>query len=255
MAKVLGEQALESAERAVELAPDFGAAHAALGRVRRNISLDLMGAGAEYDRALALAPGSSEVQIGAAIQSALVGHFAPALVGAQRAVSLDPRDWHSYYLQGQTLFWARQYGEAIAALQHGQVVKPSAPDLNDLLSTVLFVSGHTEPARQLCEAPAMPMHENARHWCLALVYHSLGRQADAEHEFEALEKLVGDAGAFSYAEIHAQWGNAPAALQWLAKVEQLHVYGLQFLKVDPLLDPIRNEPQFKVLLARMKFPP
>jgi hypothetical protein len=27
-----------------------------------------------------------------------------------------------------------------------------------------------------------------------------------------------------------------------------------FLKVDPL-DPIRKEPQFKALLARMKFPP
>jgi len=25
--------------------------------------------------------------------------------------------------------------------------------------------------------------------------------------------------------------------------------------VDPLLDPIRNEPQFKALLAQMKFPP
>jgi hypothetical protein len=30
---------------------------------------------------------------------------------------------------------------------------------------------------------------------------------------------------------------------------------LQFLKVDPLLDPIRNEPQFKALVARMNFPP
>jgi hypothetical protein len=25
--------------------------------------------------------------------------------------------------------------------------------------------------------------------------------------------------------------------------------------MDPLLDPIRNAPQFKALLARMKFPP
>jgi|SRR5208282_2366946 len=88
-AKDLGEQALASAERAVALAPDYGDAHAALGRVRRNISLDLMSAGAEYDRALALAPGSWEVQIGAAIHSALVGHFAPALVGAQRAAGAE----------------------------------------------------------------------------------------------------------------------------------------------------------------------
>jgi TolB-like protein len=255
MAKDLGERALASAERAVALAPDFGDAHAALGRIRRNISLDFTGAGAEYDRALALAPGSWEVQFGAAVQSALVGHFEPALVGAQRATSLDPRAWRSYYVQGETLFWARQYGEAIAALQRGQVLKPGAPDLNDLLSTVLFVSGRTEPARQLCEAPATPMHEDARHWCLTLVYHALGRQADAEHELEALEKMVGDAGAFNYAETNAQWGNAPTALQWLAKVEQLRVSGLQFLKVDPLLDPIRNEPQFKALVVRMKFPP
>jgi len=257
MAKDLGEQALEAAERAVALAPDFGDAHAALGRVRRNISLDLMGAGAEYDRALALAPGSWEVQIGAAIQSALIGHFAPALAEARRAVSLDPRAWRSYYLQGEILIWARHYGEAIAALQHGQVLKPGAPDLNDSLSKVLFISGHTEPARQLCETPATPMHEDARHSCLTLVYHAMGRQADAEHELEDLEKLVGDAGAFDYAEIYAQWGNAPAALQWLAKLEQRRGLGigLQFLKVDSLLDPIRNEPQFKALVARMNFPP
>jgi TolB-like protein/Flp pilus assembly protein TadD len=255
MAKDLGEQALEEAERAVALEPEFGPAHGALGRIRRNISLDFMGAGAEYDRALALAPGSWEVQMGAAVQAALVGHFAPALVGAQRAVRLDPREGRSYYLQAEILYWARQYGEAIASLQHGQVLKSGSPDLNDLLSTVLFISGDTEPARQLCEAAATPMHEDARHGCQALVYHALGRQADAAHELEALEKLVGDAGAFHYAEIYAQWGNAPAALRWLAKVEQFRVSGMQFLKVDPLLDPIRDEPQFKALVARMKFPP
>jgi serine/threonine-protein kinase len=255
MAKELGEQALEEAERAVALAPEFGPAHGALGRVRRNISLDFMGAGSEYDRALVLAPGSWEVQMGAAVQSALVGHFAPALVGAQRAVSLDPREERSYYLQGEILYWARQYGEAIAALQHGQVLKSGSPDLNDLLSTVLFISGHTEPARQLCEAPATPMHEDSRHWCLTLVYHAIGRQADAERELENLEKLVGDAGAFNYAETNAQWGNAPAALRWLTKVEQLRLSGLQFLKVDPLLDAIRDKPQFKALLEKLKFPP
>jgi hypothetical protein len=99
------------------------------------------------------------------------------------------------------------------------------------------------------------MHEDDRHECLALVYHALGRQTDAEHELNQFKKLDGDAGAFHYANIYAQWGNAPAALQWLNKVERLRLNGLEPLKVDPMLDPIRNEPQFEALLARMKFPP
>jgi hypothetical protein len=99
------------------------------------------------------------------------------------------------------------------------------------------------------------MHEDDRHYCLALVYHALGRQTDAEHELDQLRKLDGDIAADNYVEIYAQWGNAPAALQWLNKAERLRAGGLQYLKVDLLLDPIRNEPQFKALLARMKFPP
>ena len=40
-----------------------------------------------------------------------------------------------------------------------------------------------------------------------------------------------------------------------ATTEQIHDPFLAGVKVDPLLDPIRNEPQFKALLARMRFPP
>jgi hypothetical protein len=46
-----------------------------------------------------------------------------------------------------------------------------------------------------------------------------------------------------------------AALQWLAKAEQRHDNDLMFLKGDPLLDPIRDEPQFEEIEARMNFPP
>ena len=88
-----------------------------------------------------------------------------------------------------------------------------------------------------------------------MVYHALGRQADAELEFDQYKKLDADGHPVYCAEISAQWGNAPAALQWLTKAERLHDWLIVLLKIDPLLDPIRNEPQFKALLARMKFPP
>jgi tetratricopeptide (TPR) repeat protein len=186
---------------------------------------------------------------------AFLGHFESALKAGQRAVDLDPQNWFSYWQQGLTFYDARQYGEALAAIQHALVLKPGSPDLNFWLSRILFASGQVEQSRQLCETPTTPMLEGDRHFCLALVYHALGRQADAEHELDLFKKLERDANPVDCAQIYAQWGNAPDALQWLTKAERLHDRGLERLKADPTLDPIRNEPQFKALVARMKFPP
>ncbi|MGA2564879.1 MAG: tetratricopeptide repeat protein, partial [Steroidobacteraceae bacterium] len=254
-AKALREQAAVAAERAVALAPDSGDAHAVLGRVRFNVYLDFTGSAAEFDKALALAPGSAVVQRNAADYIAVLGHFEPALKAAQRAVDLDPQNFYSYLQQGNTFSSARQYGEALAAIQHGLALKPDSSALNSRLAFTFFMLGQTEQARQLCEARPSPMQEDDRHECLALVYHALGRQADAEHELDQFKKLYGDVQPVGCAEIYAHWGNAPAALQWLTKAERLHDWHLGALKTDQLLDPIRNEPQFKALVARMKFPP
>jgi hypothetical protein len=83
----------------------------------------------------------------------------------------------------------------------------------------------------------------------------LGRQADADHELAQYKKIVGDARPYRMAEIYAQWGDAPTALQSLLRAEQLPDINFLLIKVDPLLDPVRNDRQFKALLARMKFPP
>src|SRR5271165_951278 len=55
--------------------------------------------------------------------------------------------------------------------------------------------------------------------------------------------------------VYAQWAETTAALNWLAKAEQMRDSGVLELKVDRLLDPIRNEPQFKALERRLNFPP
>jgi hypothetical protein len=44
-------------------------------------------------------------------------------------------------------------------------------------------------------------------------------------------------------------------LRWLNTAQRLHSPGLQSLRVDWELDPIRNEPEFKAIEARMNFPP
>jgi TolB-like protein/Tfp pilus assembly protein PilF len=255
-ANALRDEAVASAERAVALAPDLGDAHIALADVRGQLRLDFVGAGAEYERALAVAPGSAYVQYKVAEFRSFMGHSEPALVGAQRGVSLDPQDQQAYYVQGVVFYNAKRYGDALAAFRHAlTLLSAGGGGPNRTIIEALFRSGQVEEARQLLETPTTPVIERDRHHLLAMVYHGLGRQVDAEHELDKYKKLVGDARPYRMAQIYAQWGDAPAALQSLLRAEQFHDIYFYMVKVDPLLDPIRNDPQFTAFLARIKFPP
>jgi serine/threonine-protein kinase len=252
----LVKQAVASVERAIALAPDFGVAHAYLARIRNVGYFDFAGGGAEYERALALAPGSAEVQWLFASYAAKMGHVEPALAAARRIASLDPQNYLSYLRQAGDLSFLRRFDEAQVALQHAQALKPDA-DIASQQANIYLATGQAEQVRQLCESLNTATVESFRHYCLILAYHALGKEADAQSELERYKALKGegDDAAFEYAEIYAQLGDKARALQWLSKAERVRDTGLGYIKVQWQLDPIRNEPQFKALVARMKFPP
>jgi TolB-like protein len=251
----LGAQGLEAAQRAVSLAPDLGDAYVQLAETRAWIFLDFAGAAPEFERALALAPGSVRVQKGYAWFSSQLGHFEVALNAARRSVDLDPQNFQSHTALAQILFNGRHFAEALTALQRAELLNPGSHFLTGWKVSALLASGQVEKVRDLCQLPSTPLDEDARHRWLALAYHALGHQADAERELKQLQELDKNDWPFSYAEIYAQWGETALALQWLKKAEQLRDPSFQQLRVDWMLDPIRNEPQFKAIEARMKFPP
>ncbi|TLZ12351.1 MAG: hypothetical protein E6K34_17850 [Gammaproteobacteria bacterium] len=90
--------------------------------------------------------------------------------------------------------------------------------------------------------------------CLAVTYDKLGQHSDAEAVLTKLQNWMGDNDAFQYAEIYAQWGDTGRALRWLDTAWRLRDSGLEWLKVDPLLDPLRNEPRFQAIERALKFP-
>jgi hypothetical protein len=91
-------------------------------------------------------------------------------------------------------------------------------------------------------------------YCLAVTYDSLGRHADAAAELAKMKAAVGDTAAYQYATIYAQWRNQAKALEWLETALRVRDPGLEFLKTDPLLDPLRKEPRFKAIERELKFP-
>jgi hypothetical protein len=90
--------------------------------------------------------------------------------------------------------------------------------------------------------------------CFAVIYDKLRQHADAEAELAKLKAAQGDGMAYQYAAIYAQWGNRAQALEWLETALWLRDPGLIFLKTDPLLDPLRQEPRFKAVTRELKFP-
>jgi len=69
--------------------------------------------------------------------------------------------------------------------------------------------------------------------CLAVAYDKLGRHADAESMLVKVKASTGDAAAYQYAEIYAQWGNTSKALESLETALRLRDPGLVDTKTDP----------------------
>jgi TolB-like protein len=244
----LRSEARAAAERAVLLAPERADAHTALWYVLAKGYFDFRGAAAELERALLLSPGNEKTQQALALNASWLGHHDLAIEAERQAIRLDPQNYEARMLLVGILIGARRFDEALVAAQEAKAVSPEAKNGRSLFAQSYLGLGQLALARQTCEAP--PLHK-----CLALVYHALGNLKAAEGELEQIKAGRGDIGAYTYAEIYAQWGDTAKALQWLDTAEKLHDPGLPNLKTDWLLDPIRNEPQFKAIDARMNFPP
>ena len=248
-------QALAAGERAVALAPQLGEAYATLAITRAYGLLDFAGAAPDFNRAIALSPGNARVQRLYAEFSSALGHHEQAVAAARRALSLDPQNLLSHIALGRALFNSRNYRDALLAFHDAEALKADSKYLQGNLVATLIATGQLEQARQRCESKTITLSDDNRHWCLALVYHSLGNQSKAELELAELKALAGDEAAYGYAGIYAQWGDATTALAWLAKAEQQRDPSLQSLRVAPLLDPLRSYPEFHAIEDRLKLPP
>jgi adenylate cyclase len=248
-------QALRAAKRAVELAPELGEAHLALAGVLAYVRLDFASALPEFDLALTLSPGSANVQRRYAGFAGQLGRFQSAIIAGRRAVALDPQNVNSHVTLGQVLTFARRYDEALLAYRAAALVSPNSVYVKEVTSWTLLASGQFEQARQICDSIPPGTPPDFQVHCLVLAYHGLGRQQDAERELQRSEGLQKNEPSVELTGVYAQLGNKAAALRTLERAERSRESGLQGLRVNWALDPIRNEPQFKSIEARMNFPP
>jgi tetratricopeptide (TPR) repeat protein len=173
-----------------------------------------------------------------------------AIKAGRRAVVLDPLNrWAHQYL-GVALLASRRYTDALAALAEAVALDPTDADI-ELRGKAYYLLGDFQGARSSCEKKAESEYAQL---CLAFAYYRLGQHADAEAMLAKLRASMGDAGAFQYAEIYAQWGRPTQALESLDTAMHLRSPSLEWVKTDALLDPLRKEPRFQAIERELKFP-
>jgi TolB-like protein len=244
------DKAQADARQALALAPDLAQAHLASANISELATLDFTQASDAYKRALALAPGTAEVLRISGRFAAYMGQFDAGVAAARRAVVLDPLARASHVGLGRTLYVARRYEEALAALAKVSL-DPDYKDTNVFRGFAHYALGDLQSARASCET-----HPDywGNQYCLAVTYDRLGRHADAEAELAKMKAAIGVTAAYQYATIYAQWGNRTQALDWLETALRVRDPGLELLKTDPLLDPLRQEPRFHAIERELKFP-
>jgi TolB-like protein/Tfp pilus assembly protein PilF len=239
------------AREAIKLAPELAEGYAALGRFAEE-ALDFPQAHEAFERALALAPGSATMLTMNASFLISIGHFDEAISAARHAVTLDPFNGNSHFIVGAALYFARRYQEAVAAFAETISLDPLQRGPYALRGKAYYMLADFESARSSCG-------HNPGYWasqqCLAMVYNRLGRRTDAEGELAKMKSASpGDGFAYQYAQIYAQWGDRTKALEWLDTAMRLRDGGLETLKTDPLMDPLRKEPRFQAIERELKLP-
>jgi tetratricopeptide (TPR) repeat protein len=243
------DRARADARQALSLAPDLAEGHLALANFLWS-ALEMAQASAEFERAIALAPGNARVLSDYGRYVVSLGRVDAGIAAGRRAVVLDPLSALTHRRLGQSLYYAHRYQEAIAVLSDGLALDPDDANGYGSRGLAYYMLNDLEKAHSSCESKP---HWDAQ-WCLALVYDKLGRHADAEAEVAKIKDSMGDAEAYQYATIYAQWGDTREALEWLETALRLRDAGLGDLKTDPLLDPLRKEPRFQAVERELKFP-
>lgn len=245
------ELAIQSARRAISLAPRLALAHGALANIFRD-RLQMGAALEESERADALRGSDALVLGNYAHMLAQSGRHAEALAVAKRLLEIDPLNPVSLEVRSVTFFYSRQYHDAIAAARRGLQMAPERIRSRAFLGHSLLELGQAEAAAS--EYARMPTGDYRRLLGEAVIAARAGRRADALRSLQAMRDRYGDAANWQYGQIYAQLGMADPAFEAFEAAWKVRDPGLGYLRIDPLVDPLRKDPRFAPLERRLNFP-
>ena len=93
-----------------------------------------------------------------------------------------------------------------------------------------------------------------RHVGMALALSALGQLDESDKELRTAEQEFGDEMGYWIAMVYAARGDSDRAFAWLDRSFNVYGEGLTWIKGDPLLGSLVEDPRYKALLQKMRLP-
>jgi TolB-like protein len=245
-------KAKAAAKRALELDPQLAAGHTAVAYSTLHFDWDAEKACRQFDQAIALNPAWVDAHHWHSHALCAARRFSESLAACRQIVELDPLNplmhahvaWHHYM--------ARSYAEALTQAEQVVRMEPGFHWGSFFAGWALERLGRpTEAITALKDAVARSSNNPVM---LAGLGHALASSQERKEALKVareLERLRGEKGLFAYeiGLIQATLGDDEKAFAWLARAVQERSGWIAYLRVDPRLDHLHDDPRFQNLLA------
>jgi len=251
-------KAKAAATKALELDATLAEAHTSLATVLCYYDLDFAPAAVQFERAIELNPNYATAHqwYGDHVLATL-GRFDEAIAQEKKALELDPLSLIAHTDLANAYRLAHRPEEAIDELRKASEIDPNFYYAHRFLGVVLEMKGDFAGAIGAYQK-ARALNDDSR--ILALLAHTYGSSGNKTEAIKILEQLKQLSkeryvSAYSFALVHLALGDKDEALGWLEKsYEDRAGFEIGRIKIDPFLDPLRGDPRFEALVAKVFAP-
>lgn len=247
-------KAKEATSRALEIDPGISEGYTLLGLISFWYDWDWQAAEKHYQRALDLDPKSADARYAYAHLLSNSGRYERALAEIKLARELDPLALGTHAQEGQILFFAKDYDNALDRLQKTIDLDPNFWLSHLFISRVFTEKGmHSEAVAEAKKAGELSGN-SLSHAYRAYALAKWGKLSDARAVLDELLKSSKETyvPAYNIALAYNAVGERERALEHLEKGFRERDVRMVFLRVESLWDSLREEPRFIELIKRMR---
>jgi eukaryotic-like serine/threonine-protein kinase len=246
-------KAEEAARKALELDESFADAHYALAQIKRS-TWQWAEAERQYKRAIELNPNLARAHSGYAYYLCFRNRFDEALAENKRSKELDPLSLSNHADTGNIHYLARRYERAIAELNNTLELDQNYSTAHVFFGYVYTAKGmYAEAIASYQKAIQLGGETSSRQIFLGAAYAKAGETERAQEILKQLETSREYVSPGELAILYTALGMRDEAFTSLEKAYTARDLQLQYIKIDPAFDLLRDDPRFNDLLRRVGF--